>query len=128
MSPTTTFQSVTTWQAMPFMVELRYGFFSTPHEAAAMAKTGIERLIVGGDGLWVDRTDRTRAPVRDDSFTVMRLRDEAARSGELSMDDFEPVVMTVSDMLKEPAMRSFESCSWGVCDESGHLLVMPKAS
>lgn len=123
-----TYQSVTTWQAMPFLVEVRYGFFSTAEDATAMARTGIERLMVDPMGLWVDRSDGTRAPVRDDGFTVMRLRDEAARSADLSMDDFERVPMTASDMLKEPAMRSFGSVSYGVCDEAGNTVPMPEAS
>lgn len=39
-----TYQSVTTWQAEGFEIEVRYGFFSTPEAAAEMARNGIELM------------------------------------------------------------------------------------
>lgn len=117
-----TYQSVTTWQAEDFEVEVRYGFFSTPHDAAAMARDGIKAIFVDGLGMWADLRDGTRAPVRKDGFIVRRLREAsrgAARHRPLTIDDFEQIEMSTEAMRNEPAMRSFGSLAWGVIDGAG---------
>ncbi len=123
-----TYQSVTTWQAEDFEVEVRYGFFSTVADAAAMARNGIEGIFSDGLGLWVDLRDGTRAPVRDGSFVVRRLREAArAEAGKraLTVDDFVVVPMTAKDIRNEPTMRSFGSQSYCVIDAKGDPVELP---
>ncbi|MEJ6003775.1 hypothetical protein [Paucibacter soli] len=127
-----TYQSVTTWQAEDFEVEVRYGYFGTVEGAAAMARNGIEGIFLDGAGLWVDLRDRTRAPVRDDSFTVRRLRETSraeARHRVLTIDDFEPVTMTLDEMRRDPDMRKgFGSLAYGVVDAEGKPVALPPQS
>ncbi len=123
-----TYQSVTTWQANEFVVEVRYGFFPTVAEAAAMASDGIEYIFVHGRRLWVDLRNGTRAPVRDGCFIVRRLREESrneARMRGLTDDDFEVIPMTAEAMRNEPAMRSFGSLSFGVVEINGETVALP---
>jgi hypothetical protein len=120
-----TYQSVTRWQANDYELEVRYGFFTTAAEAAEFASRGIEAIAVDRMGLWLDLIDcsstparRTRAPVREGSFVVRRLRAEGR--GAVRRDaDFEVIEMSISEMLAEPAMRSFGSLSCGVLDSAG---------
>lgn len=123
-----TYQSVTTWQAEDFEVEVRYGFFSTVEAAAEMARNGIEGIFVDGGGLWADLRDLTRAPVREGSFTVRRLREGSRRAAShraLTIEDFDVVAMSADAMRKEPAMRSFGSKSYGVVDAAGKPVILP---
>lgn len=123
-----TYQSVTTWQANDFEVEIRYGFFGTVADAESMARNGIEGIFVDGGGLWVDLSDGTRAPVRDGGFVVRRLH-EASRAQvvhrALTIEDFEVVQMSAKDIRNEPCMRSFGSQSYGVIDASGKPVELP---
>jgi hypothetical protein len=80
-------------------------------------------------GLWVDLRDGTRAPVRDGSFVVRRLRDEsrtATSHRAVSIDDFEVVLMSTEAMRNEPAMHSFGLQSYGVIDGSGQAVALVK--
>ncbi|NYE30640.1 hypothetical protein HDE78_003615 [Rhodanobacter sp. K2T2] len=124
-----TYQSVTTWQAEDFEVEVYYGFFSTVAEAAEMARDGIKRIFVDGLCLWIVLRNGTRAPVRDGGFIVRRLREGArneAGQRVLTIDDFDVIPMTAEAMRNEPDMRSFGSLSYGVIDANGEPVALPR--
>lgn len=123
------YQSVTIWQANDFDVEVRYGFFSTVAEAAEMARDGIERIFVDGFGLWIGFRNGSWAPVRDGSFIVRRLREEARKEAEhrpLTVSDYEVIPMTAEAMRNEPDMRSFGSLCYGVNDANGEPVALPR--
>lgn len=123
-----TYQSVTTWQAEDYDVEVRYGFFSTIEAAVNIARNGIEGIVVDDMGLWVNLRDGTRAPVSDGGFTVRRLREQSRSEAShrvLTIDDFEVVAMSVEAMRNEQAMRSFGSQSYCVIDSAGMLVTLP---
>lgn len=125
-----TYQSLTRWQANDYEVEIRYGFFSTAAEAAEFGNCGIESIGVDSMGLWLDLIDRpstrvrrTRAPFREGGFVVRRLRAEG-RGAVRTDSDFEVLEMSLSEMLAEPAMRSFGSLSYGVLDSAGQPVIL----
>lgn len=122
------YQSVTTWQADDFEVEVRYGFFSTAWEAAQMARDDIQGVLIDCIGMWADLRDGTRAPIRKGSCIVRRLR-EASRAAvgnrALNIDDFEIVEMSTEAMRIEPSMRSFCLKSYGVIDAHGEPVALP---
>lgn len=122
-----TFQSVTTWHAGDFEVELRYGFFGTAEAAAAMARSGIERIFFDRHTLWLDLSNRTRAPARDGSFVVRRVRESsrvAGSHGSLSDKDFDQLPVNLEAIRNEAALKCLRIQSYGVIDEAGNQVCL----
>ncbi len=121
-----TYTSVTTWQAERYHIDIHYGVFGTVSEAAAMGRSGILKVFLGGRVMWVDLADGSRAPVREDAISVSRLRPEATGRIGLTVEDFENVEMTIEDMHRDPDMcRGFGSLAYGVVDADGQKVALP---
>ena len=127
-----TYTSVTIWQAEQYEVEIRFGVFGTVAEAAAMARTGIQKIFLDGLGMWVDLTGGTRAPVPPENIIVRRelpLACESTKHRALIREDFEVVPMSPEDMRRDPDMlRGFGSLAYGVVDAAGNTVALPASN
>ena len=127
-----TFTSVTTWQAEQYEVEIRLGVFDTVAQAAAMGRSGIQKILLDGLGLCVDLSDGTRAPVPADGIIVRRRRPEATEAVKhraLTDEDFETVPMTLDEMSRDADMCSgFGSQAYGVVNANGDRVALPSTN